>query len=786
MLKNYLKTTFRNLWRNKVYSFLNIVGLATGIACAGLIFLWAEDEMTFDKMNIKKDRLYSVQVNKIFAGNMYTMGSTPRPLAASLKAEIPGIVNAARISDDAQRMLFSFGDKSLYASGRYADPSLFNMFTLPFVQGNAETAFRQLYSLVITERTAKKFFGDDKNVLGKMVRLDNKQDFVVTGVLKDLPENATLQFEWLAPYETNILQRQARWGGNDALNWESFGPFTYVELEAKASAAAINNKLKNFIYKKAPVEKSEVFLFPMSNWRLYSEFENGKPTGSGRIKQVHLLSAIAWIILFIGCINFMNLATANGQQRAKEVGVRKVLGAGKKRLIVQFIGETFLLSAIAAALAIVIISLALPAFNILMQKNLSLGLDNPYHSLALFIIIIICGLVAGSYPSLYLSSFNPAFVLKGLKLKTGSAAFIRKGLVVFQFTVSVVFIICTIIVYMQIAHVKNRQLGFNRNNLIEIDMQHDVTKDFLLIKQDLLRTGTIENAALSDHTTMRGGDTDDRFLWQGKPADNQISIAFRNISPEFVATSGMQISEGRDFGSNAAAESSNIIITESMAKIMGKESAIAKIIQSPRGNEGGHFTNMNVVGIVKDYVYGNMYGAPGPVIFFCMQSKNANLVYVRVKPNIHITQALAKIEAVMKKDNPAYPLQYKFADDQFNEMFLNEMLISRVSGIFAVLAIVISCLGLFGLATYTAAQRIKEIGIRKVLGASVAGIASLLSKDFIKLVAVSCLVAFPVAWWIMHSWLRNYQYRIKISPWIFIAAGAVALLVALITISFQA
>jgi ABC-type lipoprotein release transport system permease subunit len=437
-------------------------------------------------------------------------------------------------------------------------------------------------------------------------------------------------------------------------------------------------------------------------------------------------------------------------------------------------------------LSVFIIAMVLPVFNTLMQKELLMDPGNPFHALFLVSVAIVCGLVAGSYPSLYLSSFNPAAVLKGLKLKTDSAAMIRKGLVVFQFSVSVVFIISTVIVYMQIQHVKNRELGFNKNNLIEIDLQHDGTKDFSVIKEDLMRTGVIENAALSDHVTIGGGDTDDRFTWQGKSDANHIAIAFRNVSPEFIAVSGMKIIEGRDFGSNAAAERSNIIITASMAKLMGKESAIGKIIQSPRNNEEGQYTNMTVAGIVNDYVYGNMYGQPGPVILFCMQSKNANLLYVRLKPHNNAAQALSKIAAVMKKNNPAYPLQYKFTDDQFNAMFMNETLISRVAGIFAVLAIVISCLGLFGLAAYTAERRTKEIGIRKVLGASVAGIAALLSKDFIKLVSLSCIVAFPVAWWMMNNWLQDYQYRVKINPWIFIASGVTALLIALLTISSQA
>jgi putative ABC transport system permease protein len=466
--------------------------------------------------------------------------------------------------------------------------------------------------------------------------------------------------------------------------------------------------------------------------------------------------------------------------------VRKILGAEKKGLITQFIGEAMFLSFISAFAAIIFIALALPAFNMLMHKQLSMNAGNPIHITALISITVICGLVAGSYPSLYLSSFNPALVLKGAKLKTGGTALVRKGLVVLQFTASVVFIISTIIVYMQIAHVKDRNLGFNKDNLIEINMQHDISKSFPLIKQDLFRTGLVENAAMSDHATIYGGNTDNRFKWQGKPHENEAEIAFRNVSPEFISTSGMKIQEGRDFRTDASSDAANVIITESMEKMMGKGSAIGKIIQSPRENEEGVYSNMTVVGVISDYVYGNMYDRkPVPLIYFSQPSRDANLLYVRTKPQSGVQQALANIETVMKKDNPAYPLEYKFVDDQFNEMFLNETLISKVSGVFALLAIIISCLGLFGLASYTAERRTKEIGIRKVLGASVSGLASLLSQDFLKLIFISCMVAFPLAWWIMHNWLQNYEYRIELSWWVFIVAGVMALLIALLSISFQ-
>ena len=778
-MNTFFKTTIRNLWKNKSYSFLNIFGLAIGITCAALIFLWVEDEVNWDSFNVKKDRLYYVRENQKYDTYTATFSSTPGLLAPAMEAELPGIANTCRTSEGQMTFLFSIGDKAVYASGKYAEPSLFSMFTLPFAQGNAKTAFAQLYSLVITEKTAKKFFGDDKNVIGKTVRIDNKQDYVVTGVLKDIPENSSMQFEWVAPFEIWFQQSDwlHRWGNNSLA--------TYVELKPGVDPSSVNKLLYNFIQKREPHSIARPFLFSMNDWRLYDQFENGKQTGGGRIEYVRMFSIIAWIILFIACINFMNLATARSEKRAREVGVRKVLGAGRNKLVAQFIGEALFMAMLAAIVAIIITSLVLPAFNTLVQKNLSLALDNPVHIFVLLFIIIVCGLIAGSYPSLYLSSFNPVFVLKGLKLKSGSASFIRKGLVILQFTVSIVLIISTIIIYQQIQHVKSRQLGFDKNNLIEMDVQGELSKNYSVIKQELLNTGAVENVALSDHTTIDGGNNTDGLTWEGKPANAKILISTRYVTPEFMKTSGIKVLEGRDFqpSDSVFSKSINVLITKSFEKLMGGESAIGKTIRY-RGDTSG--LTAVVVGVVNDYVYGNMYGTPDPVLFVCTAPQNTTLMYVRLKPRANIEQTLLKMETIMKKNNPAYPFQYRFVDDAFNNMFLSEMLISKLSRVFAALAIIISCLGLFGLAAYTAERRTKEIGIRKVLGASVSGIAGLLSKDFVKLVLIASVIAFPIAWWAMHSWLQGYSYRIEISWWIFIAAGSVALLIALITISFQA
>jgi len=517
------------------------------------------------------------------------------------------------------------------------------------------------------------------------------------------------------------------------------------------------------------------FLFSMNDWRLRNQFIEGKQSG-GRIEFVNMFSIIAWIILLIACINFMNLATARSEKRAREVGVRKVLGAEKGTLIGQFIMEALFMSFISLLLAIGIILLVLPAFNLMIEKQLILGLSNPLHIIALLSIAIVCGLVAGSYPALYLSSFNPVFVFKGLKMKSGSASLIRKGLVVFQFTISIVLIICTIIIYQQVQHVKNRDLGYNKDNLITLDAQQSTIKHFPAVKEDLIKTGAVENATLSSLGMLWMGSNTDDYTWDGKDPNKKILITMDYVTPEYLSTTRMHLVKGRDFSN--VGDSMKVIINETQANLMGKGSAIGKIIRQDTNK-------FEVIGVVKNFVYGDMYGGSDPLIFFCY-TPWANTMYIRLKQDMDPEKAIAKIEPVMKAENPGYPFDYKFVDDQFNEIFKTEMLIGKLSRVFASLAIIISCLGLFGLAAYTAERRTREIGIRKVLGASVSGIAGLLSKDFLRLVLIAGIIAFPLAWWAMYKWLQNYAYRIEISWWVFLLAGLMAVLIALLTISSQA
>ena len=778
MFKTYLKTTLRSLLKHKGTSFLNIFGLAIGITCAGLIFLWVEEELGWDQFNSKRDYLYFIRENQKYDTYTATFGSTPAPMGPVMQAEIPGIANTCRITGWGNRLV-TVGDRSVYANANFADASLFTMFTLPFVQGDPKTAFQELYSMVITQSAAKKFFGNERSVIGKTVRVDNKHDYVITGVIKDIPENSTIQFEWVAPFQIWYDENKSwaqDWGSNDLS--------TFVELKPHVLPAAIDKKLYDFIQKREPRSNARPFLASAHDWYLRDEYDNGVQTGGGRITYVHLFSFIAWIILLIACINFMNLATARSEKRAREVGVRKVLGAARHNLVYQFIGEAILMALASATLAIVLMTLVLPAFNILVQKQLTLGLGNPVHLAALIGITLVCGVVAGSYPSLYLSSFNPVFVLKGMRLKSGSAAFIRKGLVILQFSISIILIISTLIIYQQIQHVKDRSLGFNKNNLMEVDMNDEMTRNYPVIHQDLLNTGVVESAAMSNYNTLYSGNNTGGLTWAGKKSNNEVLISLRYVSPGYMGTSGIRLLEGRDFVETDSVQSKkiNVIITRSLEKLMGSGSALAKTLHWRDDTSG---TVVNVVGIVNDYIYGDMYAKPDPVMFFCVNSTDASNLYVRLKPGSDVSSAVQQVAAIIKKDNPSYPFTYHFVVDQFNQLFQNEDLVGELSRVFAGLAILISCLGLFGLAAYTAERRTKEMGIRKVLGASVSGIAALLSREFLQLVAVSCIVAFPVAWWLMNSWLNNYKYRVGINWWIFLSAGLLAVAIALITISFQ-
>ncbi|NEN24284.1 FtsX-like permease family protein [Cryomorpha ignava] len=769
MLKNYFKIAFRNLWKQKGYSALNIFGLAIGIACASLIFLWVQDEVSFDDYFANKADLYKIKTFLADKNSINTYDATSGLLAANLSADIPGVENSARSSVISQK-LFSINEKNLNAKGNYVDPAFLDMFELKFLKGSPSTAFNQLYSVILTQNLANRIFGSTDNVIGKSVKINTEKEYVVSGIIEDLPDNMSFEFEWLLPFK--VYEQENNW----LEYWASIGVNTYAELEPKTDITAINKTLYNYISTKHKGSIMKMSLYPMSRWRLYDTFENGKEI-TGRIKYVKLFSLIAWIILIIACINFMNLSTARSQKRAGEVGIRKVLGAGKNRLIFQFMSESIITALIATLLAVLLIYISLPFFNILVEKELLVNFFDPLHLSSLLSITLLCGVISGIFPAYYLSSFKPVKVLKGLKIKEGSARWVRKGLVVAQFSVSVILIISTILIYQQIQHIKDRNLGFDKEHLVYASVNGNIQKNFDPIKNELLQSGFVDNVSMSTNTPLDKGSSAANFSWQGKNPENQVMITYEGVTPDYLKTMGISVKTGRDFYANTDADSTNIIVNQAFADVVGNKNIVGSTIQWE--NEP-----LTVVGVVNDFVYNNLYEKSSPLVLYA--SASGNYLNIRFKRNTDLANALPALKNIMAQNNPSYPFEYKFADEQFEKSFKTETLIGELAGIFAALAILISCLGLFGLAAYTAEQRTKEIGVRKILGASVQGLTASLSLDFLKLVGLSCIISFPFAWWIMDDWLQNYAYRINIDWWVFAIAGLAAVLIALLSVSYQA
>ena len=775
MLRSYLAILIRGFRKTPVYSVLNITGLALGIACAALIFLWVEDEFSFDQQFAKHNQIYGVLMNIDYSNKVETYTTLPGPMGDAIRPVIPEVVNTTRMGYD--QVLFGLNEKAAYENGICVDTGFFSIMQPEFIKGSA-AGFTNLHTLVISVTMSKKFFGET-DPIGKTLRVDNTQDYTVIGVVKDAPSNVSLRYNWLMPVQ-NFMEKNT-W----LRSWNTYGISTLVELRPDANITRVANQLTGILRPKYKLyTHASCWLQSMNDWHLNWRFANGRPDG-GPIAFVRLMTAIAWIIIFIACINFMNLATARAGQRAREVGVRKTLGALRKALIGQFILEAILMSFIAVVLAVFLVYLSLPGFNTLVEKQLTFSPLQPIHLTALLIIGILCGLIAGSYPAFYLSSFQPVAVLKGQRigLNTG-AGFIRKGLVVTQFTVSVVLIVCTVVIYQQVQYLRARDLGYDKEHLISTTTHGDLVKHFDAIRTELLLTGVVVNTTLSASPplSMWQNVTSQEVTWPGAGANKDVRIWWETVTSDYFSTMGLQIKEGRDFYSEAQRDTGHIIINETAAALMGKE-----------GHVGGQLLygreRFTIVGIAKDFLFNDMHASSiSPLMINCSQARPGQFGFmeIKLKAGNNLPAALAKVEAVVKANNPGYPFDYRFLDENFAAMFTLEARIGQFAGIFSMLAIFISCVGLFGLAAYTAERRTKEIGIRKVLGASNATIASLLSKEFLQLVMLSCLIAFPLSWWFMYSWLKDYAYRTAMHWWIFALAGGAAISIAVLTVSFLA
>ncbi len=773
MLINYLKIAFRNLSRNSVYSFINIGGLAIGIACSLLILLWVWEEITYDRFHKNNEQLGRLYINNFFSDNIGTSEAVPLGPYEFLKTYDPRIKNTC-VAYWQNNSLLTVGDKKVYQIGRMVSPEFLEMFRFPLLEGAAENVLDAPRSIVITESLAKTLFGDI-DPINQLVKLENDTELKVTGVLKDLPTNSTFKFQYLASW---AIYGEQDWAKREKDNWDNESYPIYIELQAGASFHDINNAIKNLPATKNKDDsfKRELFVLPMEDWHLRSEFENGVQSG-GMIEFVRYFSLIAASVLLIACINFMNLATARSERRAREVGIRKTVGSLRRELIGQFIGESIFITALAFILAIVLVETTLPSYNLLVDKKLFINYSSPFVWFAAIAIIAITGFLAGSYPAFYLSSFNPVSVLKGKVQVSRGAATPRQLLVVLQFFFSVILIFGTIVIYKQIDHVKQRIVGYDKENLINIQGNDELNKNFEAVKRELSSSGVIASMTSSSSpvTAIYGNNT---LEWPGKPSDQTILFSRVKVGYDYANTMGIKMLDGRDFSEDFKSDSNALIINKAGLAIMGVEKPIGLEI-TMWGRK------WKIVGIIDDVVMDSPFSEVRPG-FFMLDNMNRNYVTLRLTKTKNTKEALAQVESVLKKLSPSYPFVYQFVDDEFASKYKAINLVSTLATIFASLTLFITCLGLLGLATFTAEQRTKEIGIRKVMGATTSSVVKLISKDFAKLVVIGFFLAAPLSWWVMGEYLNQYNYHTTIAWWMLPITGLVTLIVSLLIVSAQA
>jgi len=774
MFKNYLKIAWRSIAKHKGFSLLNAGGLALGIASCLMLMLYVFYHTSFDKQFDNIDNIYIIKNNQPGDGKIYTFAATPRLLAPTIKAEVADAVRSVRVISYSAEGLLTYKDNSFKKAGLFADDGFFNIFSYHFIKGNANNALKQPNSIIITEKLAKTLFGNE-DPMNKMVKRNNQLPLTVTGVIEDVPTNASFQFEFVLPWimfeDSNAWAKDSGWGSNFAR--------TIVQLKDPSSLPRANKILKNMIERHNEGNKNQVFLFPFGKQHLYSKFEDGKQAG-GMVDQIHLFITLAICILLVACVNFMNLSTARSEERAKEVGIRKAIGSGRASLISQFITESVILSVLSTLVAVLIIILTLPFFNDLLGIQLVLPYTQWYGWAIILGIGLVTGIIAGSYPAFYLSSFEPIKVLKGMFKGGTSALPLRKILVVVQFSFAVFLITATICIYRQIRYVQEKSIGFDKNNLVEIPMEGDLQKNAQVLINDLKTNGNITNATVFSQSITENGSNTWGVSWPGKQEDQKILFDIFRAGDDFTKTAGVQLLQGRNFSSAYPADTAGqtIMINETAAKLMNLKNPVGTQIKygdSP----------LTIVGVYKDFVWGSPYEKTPPMLTQYSGTSGA-VIGLRLNQNKSISANIDAINKALKSVNPFYPPTIKFVDGDFEKKFQNEKLLATLANLFGGLAIVISCLGLFGLAAYAAEQRVKEIGVRKVLGATVLNLTALLSKDFLKLVTIAIVIAIPLSVWGMNKWLQGFEYRITLSWWMLALAGFITVLIALATVSYQA
>jgi putative ABC transport system permease protein len=776
MLKNYLTIAWRNLRKNKAHSFINIAGLSAGIAVALLIGLWIWSEWSYDRYNPNYGRIAQVMLKKTFDGHTNTNLAGPVPLGPELRKsygnDFRHVVMSSWIGDH----IFAIGDKKITGSGSYMDAGAPDMLSLKILKGSG-AGLEDPHSILLSRSVATALFGEADPV-GKTLLMDNSFSLKVIALYEDIPRNSDFAYlSFIAPW--NLFITSVEPVKNYTQRWDMNGVQTFVQLSENADMDRVSEKIRNTISDKDPTSrvKTAAFLHPMSRWHLYSEFKNGINTG-GRIQYVWLFGIIGIFVLLLACINFMNLSTARSEKRAKEVGIRKAIGSLRGQLVGQFFSESVLVALLAFVLALFLVQAALPFFNAIADKNMSVPWSSPLFWLLGLGFAFLTGLIAGCYPALYLSSFRPVEVLKG-SFKAGRLAAVpRRILVVVQFTVSVALIIGTIIVFRQIQFAKSRPVGYDRSGLVTINMiTHDLHDHFTAMRNDLLQEGAITEMAESSSPPTAVWNDFGGFLWKGKDPNMADNIAVVFVSSEYGKTLGWQFQGGRDFLAQRKTDSSGMILNETAVKYMNLKNPVGETIHW----SGRDFT---VLGVIRDMVMESPY-APVKQTIFLLNPASASVLNIRINPAINTSEGIRKIGEAAKTYSPSIPFSYQFVDADYAKKFSDEERISQLAAFFAVLAIFISSLGLWGMASFMAEQRTKEIGVRKVLGASVFNLWGLLSRELVALVLLSCLIATPIAWYYLNHWLQHYEYRTPVSWWIFAAAGTGALLVTLLTISFQ-
>jgi ABC-type antimicrobial peptide transport system permease subunit len=775
MLKNYFKIAVRNMMRYKAFSLLNILGLALGMACSILILLWVQDEKSID--SIQEKTLYTLYERQYIDNKVEAGYYTPGVLANEMKRVIPEIQYASNASNIGypDRLTFQAGDKIMKFDGMYADSDYLKMMNYPLIKGNKTTSLNTPVSLCISDKMAKAFFGSADAALGKTLRYENRKDLTVSGVFADLPRNVTDKFDFLINWPTYLEDNS--W----AKEWGNNGPNCLIMLRKDANQKLVESKVKKFLdnYNKEQSAsfRIELGMQPYRDWYLNSNFKNGEITG-GRIQYVKLFSIVAVFILLIACINFMNLTTARSAKRAKEIGVRKVAGAIKSVLMRQFLSEALMITLISISLSVVLVAILLPYFNQLTEKQISFPYSNIYFWISLIALTFITGIASGIYPAVFLSSFKPITVLKGTLKFSNSSSFLRKGLVVFQFVLSIVLITGTIIISQQVNFIQKINLGYDRENLVYIPVEGDLRKKYKLFKDEALKNTGIKSVTRIGETPTGIGSTTYGVDWEGKNPNSTVDFTNTFQGFDFVKTLNLQLVAGRDISKDFASDSAGYLINESALKIIGYKDPIGKPL-TMWGMKG------TIVGVLKDFHFASLHDPIKPIIFRNGENSTWGNILVRTEAG-KTKEAIASLEKICKDLNPKFPFTYSFSDEEYQKLYKSEKIVGKLSSYFAFLGIFISCLGLLGLAMFTAEQRTKEIGIRKVLGASIASLFTLLSREFILLVVIAMAIATPLAWWAMHNWLQGFAYKVPIEIWVFAVAGVLAILIALITVSFQA